>query len=1059
MIPKFTHLHTHSHYSLLDGLPKLDQLLDRVKELGMDSVAVTDHGVLYGAIELYKKANARGIKPIIGTELYLAYESMDQRRPNIDDTRYHLILLAKNEIGYKNLVKLITEAHLRGFYYKPRIDEELLAKHAEGLIMFSGCLQGKISRLILSGKKKEAEETALKYQKMFGHDSFYLELQYHERIKEQKRLNEALIAMSKTFKIPLVATQDSHYLKPEDAEAQDILMLINTGADPNNPERLSLKEDDFSMKSPAEMMEHFKDTPEAIENTQKIAELCNVKFELGKLKIPHFPVPDGKSPDDYLRKLCDDGMKRRGLDKSDGATERLKYELAAIKEAGFSSYFLIVQDFVNWAKQNRIVVGPGRGSVAGSLVAYVLNITNINPLNYNLLFERFINPERISPPDIDLDFTDRRRDEVIEYVAQKYGHDHVAQIITFGTMAARAVVRDVGRALRYNYGYCDRLAKMIPFSLTLDQTLEQIKEFKDIYETDNQARRLIDLAKKLEGVARHASTHACGVVISDRPLDEIIPLQHPTQSDNNIVTQYEMHAVEDLGLLKMDFLGLKNLTIIEDTLARIYKIHDGLNLDLDAIPANDKTTYELLRRGDTVGVFQLESGGMQRYLKELKPSGFEDIIAMVALYRPGPMEWIQEYIGRKHGKKKVEYLHPDLKTILENTYGICVYQEQLMQIAQKLAGFSLGEADTLRKAVGKKIKSLLMEQQAKLINGMKKNGISERVAKQIWEWVLPFARYGFNKSHSACYATVAYQTAYLKIHYPLEFMSALLTADSSDVERIGFLINECKKMKIEVLPPDINESFRNFSVVPEAHKIRFGLSAIKNVGDNVVEGIIAERKHNGPFASLADFLTRIPAKDLNKKSLEALIKSGAFDQLAERSQLLNNLEKLLELSRENQRAKQSSQRGLFDGAASPAPYTKIILADSRPASDSEKLNWEKELLGLYVSGHPLRRYRKTLEKKVIPISQISQELTGRIVKIGGVIGSIKKIITRGGKPMLFLNLEDETRSVEVVAFPSIIEHNPMIFQENKIVLIAGKVETRDGAPKILAESVEEIIEN
>ncbi|MDO8265129.1 MAG: DNA polymerase III subunit alpha, partial [Candidatus Parcubacteria bacterium] len=784
---KFTHLHVHSHYSLLDGLPKIDQLLDYAKEQGMDSIALTDHGVLYGAVEFAKKAKERNIKPIIGSELYLAAEGMTQKRPNIDDKRYHLILLVKNAEGYKNLVKLITKAHLEGFYYKPRIDEDLLAQHSSGLIGLSACIQGKIPRLLLSGKTDEAEKTALRYQDIFGKGNFYLELQDHPKIKEQKIVNDGLIAISKKHGIPLVATQDSHYLKKEDADAQDILMLINTGARADDPERLTLKTDDFSLKSPDIMIDSFKDTPEAIENTQKIADLCTFQFEFGKTKLPSFQVPEGKTQDfdEYLKELAFEGAKKKyGIDLREEVKTRLNYELAMIKQAGFASYFLIVQDFVRWAKENRIVVGPGRGSAAGSIVSYCAGITNVDPLKYKLLFERFINPERISPPDIDLDFTDRRRDEVIEYVSQKYGRDKVAQIITFGTMAARAAVRDVGRALGYTYGFCDQIAKMIPLGSTLDQTLTQVAEFKLAYETDEQTRKLIDFSKKLEGVVRHASTHACGVVISKEPLSDSVPLQHPTQNDDAIVTQYEMHSIEDLGILKMDFLGLKNLTIIEDTLARIYVIH-GKSIDIETLPLDDKPTYDLLKKGNTVGIFQLESSGMQRYLKELKPTKFEDIDAMVALYRPGPIQFLPEYIARKHKKKKIEYLHPDLQPILADTYGICIYQEQLLQIVQKLAGFSLGQADILRKAVGKKIPQLLVEQQEKVISGMVKNGISKSVAKELWEWILPFAHYGFNRSHSASYATIAYQTAYLKTHYTVEFMSALLTSERNDLDRIS----------------------------------------------------------------------------------------------------------------------------------------------------------------------------------------------------------------------------------------------------------------------------------
>ncbi len=730
---KFTHLHVHSHYSLLDGLPKIDQLLNHVKTLGMDSVALTDHGNLFGAIEFYKKAKEKGIKPILGAELYLAFEGMHQERPGIDDKIYHLIVLVKNETGYQNLVKLLTKAHLEGFYYKPRVDEELLAKHSEGLIGLSGCLAGKISRLILSKRYDDAKTAALRYQEIFGKGNFFLEIQRHPNLPVQKHAEEGLLQISKETSIPLVATADSHYLKQDDADAQDILMLINTGSKTDDSERLTLKADNFSVQSPQDMEKLFEDIPESLVNTEIIANMCNISLPLGKIRLPSFPLPKGKTANEYLRELCFEGLLQRPQFKDSAeAVARLNYELDVIQKTGFASYFLIVQDFVRWAKDHRIVVGPGRGSVGGSLVAYCLKITNIDPLRYNLLFERFLNPERISMPDIDLDFTDLRRDEVIEYVSQKYGRDRVAQIITFGTMASRAVIRDVGRALNYEYSYCDKAAKMIPFGFTLTDTLKKVAEFKEFYESGEKAKKLIDLAQKLEGVARHASTHACGVVIAAESLENLVPLQHPSQAETNIVTQYEMHSIEDLGLLKMDFLGLKKLSIIEDTLRRIYAIH-GMNLDIENIPLDDQKVYDIFRTANTSGVFQVESDGMKRYLKELKPTEFEDIIAMIALYRPGPMELIPEYIARKQKKKAVEYLHPKLEPILKNTQGICIYQEQLMKMAQELAGFSLGEADVLRKAVGKKIKSLLMEQQEKLVSGMIKNGMSKKVANQIWE--------------------------------------------------------------------------------------------------------------------------------------------------------------------------------------------------------------------------------------------------------------------------------------------------------------------------------------
>ncbi|OGZ73095.1 MAG: DNA polymerase III subunit alpha [Candidatus Staskawiczbacteria bacterium RIFCSPLOWO2_01_FULL_37_25b] len=1056
-MPKFTHLHVHSHYSLLDGLPKIDELLDYVKELGMDSVALTDHGVMYGAVEFYKKAKAKGIKPIIGCEVYTAFEKMTDKRPNVDAKRNHLILLAKNEKGYKNLVRLVTKAHLDGFYYKPRIDDELLEKHAEGLIGLSACLQGKIPRLLLSNRNEEAEDLAKKYESIFGKGNFYLELQPHAKIPDQITANKKLIELSKKTGIPLVATNDIHYLKHDDAEAQDILMLINTGSDPNDPERLSMTQDDFSMKSPEEMAEFFKEAPEAIENTQKIADECNFNFELGKTKLPVFPLPEDKTAEQFLEELCKKGLKTRFGENPDAKiTERLKYELLVIEKTGFAGYFLIVQDFVNWAKQNRIIVGPGRGSAGGSLVAYLTNITNVDPLKHDLLFERFLNPERISMPDIDLDFADRRRDEVIKYVSEKYGQDRVAQIITFGTMAARAVVRDVGRALQYTYSYCDQLAKMIPMGMDLAEVLEKVDEFKEKYETDEQAKKLIDLAKKLEGVARHASTHACGVVISADPLTESVPLQRSTQSEEGIITQYEMHSIEDLGLLKMDFLGLKNLTIIEDTLARIYVLHNQLKIDLDNIPYDDQKTYKLLQDALTTSVFQLESDGMKRYLKELHPTTFEDITAMVALYRPGPMQFIPDYIARKHSRQKIEYLHPKLEPILKETQGICIYQEQLMKIAQEVCGFTLGEADVLRKAIGKKIKGLLDAQETKFVERAIKNGASKKVAEELWQWILPFASYGFNKSHSAAYATIAYQTAYLKAHFPVEFMASVLTSERADVERIAFLIDECKKMDVEVLPPNINESLKNFTVVEGKKQIRFGLLAIKNVGVNIIDAVVEEKKANGAFKSIGDFIHRVKSKDLNKKSMEALIKAGAFDQFAERNQLLQNLEKMLEIARENNKNQNTNQMGLF--ANTNVEINRDIKLEPSPAATNfEKLNWEKELLGLYVSSHPLNDFKKLFEARTTPILKIDGAYVNKKIIVGGLISSVKKIITKNGKPMLFIKLEDLTGKTEVVIFPNLLERNPVALQENKIVFVAGRVDDRNGEIKIVADDVQEIL--
>ncbi len=1047
---RFTHLHVHSHYSLLDGLAKIDQLLDACHELKMSSVALTDHGSMYGLVEFFQKAKKRGIHPILGCEAYLTPNSMRQKRPNIDTKRHHLLLLVKDKKGYQNLVKLTTKAYLEGFYYKPRIDKELLKKHRHGLIGASACLAGEIPSLIMANKIEEAEKTALEYQEIFGQGNFYLELQHHPGIPEQAKVNEALIKIAKKRGIPLIATNDVHYIKSEDAEAQDVLMSIQTDKKMEDQDRVTLRHDDFSLRPPEQMIRDFKDVPEAIDNTQKIAQQCVFEFELGKIQLPHFEVPNGKTPDQYLKDLCQEGLKKRKFNKSlPEILERLDYELKVINETGFASYFLIVADFVIWAKEQKIVVGPGRGSAAGSLVSYLLGITDIDPLEYDLLFERFLNPERISMPDIDLDFADTRRDEVIRYVTEKYGEDHVAQIITFGTMAARAAVRDVGRALGYSYTFCDQIAKMIPFGSNLEQAAYESRELHQAYETDENTKRLIDMAKKLEGVVRHASTHACGVVITKDPLDKIVPQQRPTQDDQAIVTQYEMHGVEDLGLLKMDFLGLKTLTIIQNTLDQI-KANGGEEIDLSKLRLNDKKTFQLYQSANTTSVFQLESNGMKRYLKELKPTTFEDIIAMVALYRPGPMEFIPDFIARKHGQKEVKYLHPKLKPVLENTYGICVYQEQLMRIARDLALFSLGEADVLRKAVGKKIKKLLDEQKEKLIEGMIKNGIDPRIAKKIWQTIEPFAQYGFNRSHSACYALIGYYTAYLKAHYPTEFMASAMTADQNDIEKIAFLVDECRQMNMDVLPPNVNESENDFARVKQG-TIRFGLNAVKNVGHNVVEAIVQERKNHGPYASVADFIERVDSKDLNKKSLESLIKCGALDGFGERNQLLAALDQLLILARETQKARKIGQASLF--SAQPQAATVLRLPETEPAIKRERLVWEKELLGLYLSEHPLEEHRERLEKAALLCQNITNHHLGRRVRMGGIINKIKKINTRAGQPMLFAEIEDTSGKIEALVFPKILEQTAAAWQEDKIILLAGRLSDRDGNLKILCDSV------
>lgn len=1022
----------------------------------MDSVALTDHGTMYGIVEFYKKAKQKGIKPIIGSEVYVARKTRFDKEPRIDDKQFHLILLVKNRTGYENLIKLTTKAWLEGFYYKPRIDKELLKEHSEGLIALSACIKGEVAQAIIKGHPEKAEELAKEYEGIFGKGNFYLEIQHHPNLEYQDKVNQEFIKISKKLKIPLVATHDVHYLNPDDAEAQDVLMAVQTGSKIDDEDRLTMKNEDFSMRPIEKMAEWFKNVPEAITNTQKIVEQCNFELELGKTQLPYFTVPNGKTPEDYLKDLCHQGLAKRFENAAKDVLDRLEYELSIITQTGFSSYFLIVSDFVNWAKNNDIVVGPGRGSAAGSLVSYLLNITDLDPIKYDLLFERFLNPERISMPDIDLDFADTRRDEVIDYIRNKYGENHVAQIITFGTMAARAAIRDVGRALNYAYSLCDQLAKMVPFGMNLQRAINESSELNHAYKTDDGARKIIDMALKLEGVVRHASTHACGLVITREPLDKIVPRQHPSGDDKTIVSQYEMYSVEDLGLLKIDLLGLKNLTIIENTL-RIIKNTKGEKIDISSLPLDDAPAYKLLQQGKTTGVFQLESGGMKRNLKELKPTSFEDVIAMVALYRPGPIEFIPEFIARKHGLKKITYLHPQLEPILKNTYGICVYQEQLMAIARDLAGFTLAEADILRKAVGKKIRKLLDEQKSKMIDGMVMNKIPEDIAQKIWQWAEPFASYGFNRSHAACYALIGYQTAYLKARFPTEFMCALMTSDEGDIERVAFLVSECQEMGIEILPPNINESLANFTVVgPKT--IRFGLSAIKNVGSNIVAAIVNERKTNGPYKSVADLIERIESKDLNKKSLESLVKSGALDVLGERNQFLLNMEALLSYAKETQKSKTNGQASLFSLNSNVEQHATLRLAEVPPATKKEKLAWEKELLGLYISDHPARDHEKHLKENTLAANKITKKFTGKPVRVGGVITKIQKVITKAsGKPMLFVTLEDTSGRIEIIVFPNQLEKTAVIWQEDKLVVVDGKVNNRNDELKVICDSAEEII--
>ena len=1051
---KFVHLHTHSHYSLLDGLAKIDDLIARTKELEMDSLAITDHGVLYGAVEFYKKAKKQGLRPILGVEAYMAPKSRFDKTPG--ERYYHLILLCENNTGWKNLIKLVSLANLEGFYYKPRMDKELLRKYGEGLIALSACLGGEVNQHLLNDRYEEAKVSTLEHQEIFGKGNYYLEIGDHPNIPEVVKVRKQIIKLSKETGIPMAATQDIHYARPEDSEYHDILVAVQTGSRLSDDDRLTLKADDFSMTSPEKMAEKFRDIPEAVSNTQGIADRCNVKLELGKVLLPHFPKPDGEGADEYLRSLVEERIENRFKpeEQTEEIKERIEMELGVIEKTGFADYFLIVQDFITWAKKHGIAVGPGRGSAAGSLVSYILGITDIDPLKYGLIFERFLNPDRIQMPDVDVDFTDTRRDEVLAYVREKYGEDHVAQIITFGTMAARAAIRDVGRAMGLAYAFCDQIAKLIPFSMELKESIEKVPELNKLYKSNNDAKKLLDAARHLEGVCRHASVHACGTVVSKNPLTDHIPLQLAPQDKSNIITQFDMHSVEDLGLLKIDFLGLKNLTIIENTV-RLIRERRGENINISELPLDDEKTFKILKEGDTTGVFQLEGSGMRRYLKELEPSEFEDIIAMISLYRPGTLDagMVPKYIARKLGREQVSYLHPKLEPILKKTYGIMVYQEQLLRVARDLAGFTFSEADTLRKAVGKKIKELLQEQSEKMMKGMIENGIDSGKAKEIWQWFEPFARYGFNRSHAACYAMIGYRTAYLKAHYPEEFYASLLNSEARDIDRISFLIGEIKKTGIEIVAPDINNSFADFA--PEDRKIVFGLLAIKNVGEQIVNNIIEERVRGGPFKSVADFITRVQHKDLNKKSLESLVKSGCFDSLgAERGMLLANLDEILKFIGVVRKVGNQSGNSLFGSAGTS--ISALTLKEAATASREEKLRWEKELLGFYLSDHPLNSYKEKIDfYKPTPIASVLEiRDENKVFRILGMISGINRVITKTGKPMLFAKIEDmSTKPIEVIVFNNTLTKTSNCWEENRVVVVQGKMSLRGSESKMICDQV------
>ncbi|MBI3888671.1 DNA polymerase III subunit alpha [Candidatus Nomurabacteria bacterium] len=1067
---QFIHLHTHSHYSLLDGLSKLEDLVDLAKKRGMPAMAITDHGNMYGAIEFYKLAKKAGIKPIVGVEAYMTAGSRLDRAAEKGGTKryYHLTLLAKNLQGYKNLMKLVTIANLEGYYYKPRMDKEILKKYSEGIVALSGCLGGELSQSVVHNDLEKANKLILEYQNIFGKENYFIEIQCHPSVEDDKRVRETLVDLAKKHDIMVVATQDSHYPCSEDHNAHHTLLQINTQGDTKENSKFEFSSDDFSFMNTKQALEVFKDFPEAITNTMKIADMCDLKLELGQWVFPDFKLDSDLTYDEKLRDLAYDGFARIGLERTPEIVERVEYELKVIMDKGYSPYFLVVGDLLRHAKENGILSAI-RGSVAGSMVTYLLGITNINPIEYKLPFERFLNPFRPSPPDIDMDYADNRRDDMIEYVKQKYGADKVAQIGTFGTMMARGAVRDVARALAHPYTIGDRISKMIPMGsqgmpMTIDHAMEIVPELKAAYKTEKDTKEIIDLAKKLEGCVRHISVHAAGVVIAPKPIYEYMPTQLDPKG-GKIITQYDMYSAEEAGLLKFDFLGIRNLAILADAISLVKKFYK-VEVDLEKIPLNDKKTFALLSSGQTEGLFQLNGSGMTRYLKELKPTSIHDINAMVALYRPGPMESIPEYIKRKHNPRLVKYLDPRMKKFLTESHGLIVYQDDLLFCAIELAGYNWEEADKFRKAVGKKIPAEMAAQREKFTKGIISNGQTPEFAEKLWKLFEPFQAYGFNKAHAASYGRVAYETAYMKANYPVEYMAAILTAESGDVEKIAEIIEECKNMKIPVLPPHINESFGGFTCLSDktglnvdsenrSDKIRFGLYTIKNLGTDISDSIIAERKENEKFTSITNFLDRIKHKNLNKKSMEALIKSGCMDDWGDRGVFLVNLESMLAYNHEGNKQNEN-QVSLFGGATEiKAPEFKMQPAEN--ALPAEKLLWEKELLGLYISGHPLDRLRDKLEKRDINIKKIKADLGNGIpVTIAGIIESCRQVVTKNNERMAFLKIADLTDSIEAVCFPSIFKECIDILVAEKCIALSGKISNRNGEKSIIIEAVKEI---
>ena len=1036
----YVHLHNHTHHSLLDGLTKVGELVSYVKELGMDSVAMTDHGTLSGAIEFYKACKEQGVKPIIGIETYVASRTIHDRDPQKDKARYHLILLAMNNKGYENLMRLSTTANLEGVYYKPRVDHQLLEQYNEGLIVLSACAGSELGENMRAGNYEEAKRIAEWYKSVFG-DRYYIEVQDHghpdapARWDEQVKINTGLFKLAEELDIQTVVTCDAHYLRHTDQDPHEILLCVQTGSYFADEDRMSLKEFELHVTDPQELMKRWsKDHPESVTNSRLIADRCNVELELGGILIPTFPVPEGETEMSYLHTLVWQGLAWRygsaDFERAaaltiaesqamlaDDVRARADYELGVIDKMGFNGYFLIIWDFIGWGKRQGIVFGPGRGSAAGSIIAFALNITDLDPLKYDLLFERFLNPDRISMPDIDIDIQDSRRDEVIQYCIEKYGADRVANITTFGKMAARAAVRDVARVLQVPYSEADRLAKLIPQPvqgrhIPLSTSIINDPDLKREYDTSPTAKQVIDYAIRLEGTIRSHGVHAAGVVIAPDDIVKFAPLEMAQKGV--VATQYPMGPIEELGLLKMDFLGLSNLTIINNAIRIIRKVHKT-EIVLSTLPLDDNEAYGLFQRGDTTGVFQLESAGMKRYLKELKPTVFEDIVAMVALYRPGPMQFIDSFIKRKHGEEKITYLHEKMENALESTYGVLVYQEQFMQISKDLSGFTGGQADTLRKAVGKKNIELMKKVRPAFVEGaVSHSGADPKLAEKFWDQLEEFANYCFNKSHAACYALISYWTAYLKAHYPSAFMAALMTSDADDIDRLAIEINECQHMGLVVLPPDVNESFVEFGVVPDTNQIRFGMAAVKGVGTGAVEEILRAREESR-FTSVDDFARRVSTKKVNRKAWESLIKAGAFDSFGDRSDLLFNIDTITAYASKLQREAATNQADLFGGLAEVVQAPPIVLEPApEKHGDKERLMWERELLGLYLSAHPLDKYDAYFEEKTIPLGSLQPEHDKKAAIVGGVISTVRQIVTKSGSKMAFVGLEDKSGEGEVV---------------------------------------------